>query len=64
MCSTTWSCSCSCSRSAPRSCNSFVFRMHRADELRHQPRRLDGELVERVRLAAENGEDADDAPSR
>ena len=32
----------------------------RADELRHQPRRLDCELVERVRLAAENGQDSDD----
>ena len=33
---------------------------HRADELRHQPRRLDGELVERVRFSAENGQDSDD----
>ena len=32
---------------------------HRTDELRHQARRLDGKLVERVRLAAENGEHSD-----
>ena len=35
---------------------------YRADELRHQARRLDRELVERVRLAAEDGEHTDDVP--